>query len=43
MMPKEVIESVIKIVSLGKEAIVKKEKGKWIVIENTRRLVFKET
>lgn len=43
MMPKEVADAVIRIVSLGKEAIVKKERGKWIVIENTRRLIFKES
>ena len=41
-MPREVIEAVERVVALGKEAIVKKEKGKWIVIENNRRVVFRE-
>lgn len=42
MMPKEVLDAVERIIALGKEAIVKKEYGKWIVIENGRRIVFKE-
>ena len=42
MIPKEVIEAVERVAALGKEAIVKKEHGKWIVIENGRRIVFKE-
>ena len=42
LMPKEVIEAVERVAALGKEAIVKKEHGKWIVIENGRRIVFKE-
>ena len=41
-MPKEVLEAIKRIVALGKEAIVKKERGKWIVIENNRRVVDKE-
>ena len=41
-MPKEVLEAVERVVALGKEAIVKKEKGKWVVIENNRRVVFRE-
>lgn len=41
-MPREAIEAVERIVALGKEAIVRKEKGKWVVLENNRRLVFKE-
>ena len=42
MIPKEVLESIKRVVSLGKEAIVKKEHGKWIVIENNRRVVYRE-
>lgn len=42
-MPKEVIDAVSRIVALGKEAIVRKEKGKWVVLENNRRLIFKQT
>lgn len=41
-MPKEVLEAVERIVALGKEAIVRKEHGKWVVLENGRRLVYKE-
>ena len=42
-MPAEVITAVMSIVSLGKEAIVKKENGKWLVIESGRRVVYKES
>lgn len=42
MIPREVLEAVERIAALGKEAIVKKEHGKWIVIENNRRVVYKE-
>ena len=42
LMPKEVLEAVERIAALGKEAIVKKEHGKWIVIENNRRIVYRE-
>jgi hypothetical protein len=42
MMPKEVLEAVERIVAVGKEAIVKKERGKWVVLENGKRLVYKE-
>ena len=41
-MPDEVIKNITAIVQTGKEAIVRKEKGKWVVLENGRRLVFKE-
>ena len=40
--PKEVLEAVERVVALGKEAIVRKERGKWVVVENNRRVVFKE-
>ena len=39
MMPKEVVEAVEAIMATGKEAIVKKERGKWVVLENGKRLV----
>ena len=42
MMPKEVLEAVERIVAVGKEAIVKRERGKWVVLENGKRLVYKE-
>lgn len=41
-MPKDVLDSVERIVASGKEAIVKKERGKWVVLENGKRLVYKE-
>ena len=41
-MPKEVIDAVSRIIALGKEAIVRKEHGKWVVIENNRRLIYKQ-
>lgn len=42
MIPREVLEAVERISALGKEAIIKKEHGKWVVIENNRRVVYKE-
>ncbi len=42
MMPQEVLDAVERIVAVGKEAIVKKERGKWVVLENGKRLVYKE-
>lgn len=42
MIPKEAIDAVERIVAVGKEAIVKKERGKWVVLENSKRLVYKE-
>lgn len=41
-MPKQVIEAVEAVVACGKEAIVRKEHGKWVVLESGRRLVYKE-
>ena len=41
-MPKEVLDAIAAIVRTGKEAIVKQEHGKWLVIENGRRMVCKE-
>jgi len=41
-MPKAVIEAVQRIVAMGREAIVKKERGKWVVLEQGKRLVYKE-
>lgn len=42
MIPAEVIEAVERVIALGKEAIVRKERGKWVVLESGRRLVYKE-
>jgi hypothetical protein len=41
-MPNEVIEAIEAIVATGKDVLVKKERGKWVVLENCRRLVYKE-
>lgn len=43
MIPKEVLEAVERIVAAGKEAIVKKERDRWVVLENGKRLVYKES
>lgn len=42
MIPQEVLDAVERVIALGKEAIVKKERGKWVVLENGKRLVYKE-
>lgn len=42
MMPRAVIEAVQRIVAMGREAVVKKERGKWVVLEQSKRLVYKE-
>lgn len=41
-MPREVVEAVLAIVQTGKEAVVKQEHGKWVVVENGRRLIYRE-
>lgn len=42
MMPKEVIEAAEAVIARGKDCIVRKERGKWVVLESGRRLVYKE-
>jgi len=42
MIPAEVLEAVEAVIATGKEVIIRKEKGKWVVLENGRRLVYKE-
>ena len=42
MIPKEALDAVERIIAVGKEAIVKKERGKWVVLEQGKRLVYKE-
>ena len=42
VLPIEVQEAVAAIAKTGREAIVKKEHGKWIVLENGRRIVYRE-
>lgn len=41
-MPREVLEAIEAVIKTGKEVIVRKEKGKWVVLESGRRLVYKE-
>ena len=40
--PKEAIEAAEAVIACGKEVIIRKERGKWVVLENHRRLVYKE-
>lgn len=42
MIPREVTEAAEAVIARGKEVILRKEKGKWVVLENGRRLVYKE-
>lgn len=42
MIPKSVAEAVEAVIRKGHEAIVRKERGKWVVLESGRRLVYKE-
>ena len=42
MIPSEVVAAIKRILAQGKEAIVKKERGKWVVLEQGKRLVYKE-
>jgi len=40
--PKEAIEAAEAAIALGKEVILRKERGKWVVLENHRRIIYKE-
>lgn len=40
--PREVIDAAEAVIACGKECIIRKERGKWVVLENGRRLVYKE-
>lgn len=42
VIPREVLAAVEAVIACGKEVILRKEKGKWVVLENGRRLVYKE-
>jgi hypothetical protein len=42
LIPKEAIEIIDKLIAAGKEVLVRKERGRWVVLENKRRLVYKE-
>ena len=41
-MPRDVLEAIEAVIKTGTEVIVRKEKGKWVVLESGRRLVYKE-
>ena len=40
--PQAAIEAAEAVIACGKECILRKERGKWVVLENGRRLVYKE-
>ena len=42
MIPTEVIDAIAAVVACGKECIVRKERGKWVVLESGRRLIYKQ-
>lgn len=42
MIPRQVLEAVEAVIRSGREAIVRKERGKWVVLESGRRLIYKE-
>jgi len=41
-MPREVVEAAEAVVACRKDVIIRKERGLWVVIENGRRVVYKE-
>ena len=41
--PREAIEAAEAAIALGKEVILRKESGKWVVLENHRRMIYKES
>ncbi len=41
--PREALEAAEAAIALGKEVIIRKERGKWVVLENHRRIIYKET
>lgn len=40
--PREALEAAEAVIACGKEVIIRRERGKWVVLENHRRLVYKE-
>lgn len=40
--PDEVLSAAEGVIAKGREVIIRKEKGKWVVLESGRRLVYKE-
>ena len=41
--PREAIEAAEAAIALCKEVILRKERGKWVVLENHRRIIYKES
>ena len=41
-LPKQAINAIVTVIQSGKEAIVRKENGKWVVLAGMRKLVYKE-
>jgi len=40
--PKEALEVAEAAIACGKEVIIRRERGKWVVLENHRRIIYKE-
>ena len=40
--PKEALEIAEAAISCGKEVIIRRERGKWVVLENRRIIIYKE-
>ena len=40
--PKEALEIAEAAISCGKEVIIRRERGKWVVLENRRSIIYKE-
>jgi hypothetical protein len=41
-MPQDMIDAIVAAVATGREVIVRKERGVWVAIETTRRVVYHE-
>lgn len=40
--PREALEVAEAAIACGKEVIIRRERGKWVVLENHRRIIYKE-
>ena len=40
--PREALDVAEAAIACGKEVILRKERGKWVVLENHRRIIYKE-
>ena len=41
--PREALDVAEAAIACGKEVIIRRERGKWVVLENHRRIIYKET